>query len=850
MAQAKITINAVAGSNDDLPINTIVQLNNLNVGGELTYAWVILTQPPGPSDLLSNSVIQNPTFTPKKEGTYLIKLTVNATLPSEQSDTQIVGIRLLKSRNRLPAPGETIQDSTTGGWAEPSMNTLLRGDDALLSNPPPFVGLNQSGGALAAGTVVQVTSNPTIKTGLPGQETVPGFVTAPATALANVDSLLGVVVSDTFGSTTVANGALMVVRYIGRYAGAPFTAAAGTPVYVSNTATLSTTAGTIQRQIGTVMGPGAVGGTSDVWLDAVGGFEITPINAPYLIFGAGGTLTNAFRVDTTTPTPFTGTVQFLNALANAANPLFQFKGAAGQTGDLSQWLNNAGTLLTSMDSIGSLRFKSSGSLTQGIYFPDWNILENANGDLTFTGNGNFNIARGGSVIYGTDGTRAWAVQSSGVGDVEFGATSNHPATFLANNTRYWQVTTAGALIGLGGNRPVQNVLDPVNPQDAATKTYADSERNFVINSRFDFWQRGSSFAVNTSGTRTAPGNPVTSAMTLLYTADRWECVTGSAATTATLAQANSGSTPAFPVASIAGLLATRGCRVQRNNANTGTDRIVLNQEIDRDFVKQMAGQQAVLVFWARVGANFSGASGHLNVQLATGTNTGGGTGLGGAPGTAGEDVISSNGVALAYNSGPATPLATTVTPTGTYQQFALSIPALGSGITEASLAFYWTPVGTAGANDWFEVSQVQLNPGASAAGAPPYSLAGVSEAGEIALCQRFYEKTYDLDTAPGSVGAAGEFVGSTPGGVVYANGTRYSFGPRFLSKKRATPFASFWRSNGTAGQWDIAGLAGAAGSVAAGAGISTGAIEVVNNSGANQTPTGDGTGHWAADAEI
>ena len=55
MTQALITVNAVAGSNTDLPINTLVQLNNTGNGGEITYAWSILDQPPGTADALSST---------------------------------------------------------------------------------------------------------------------------------------------------------------------------------------------------------------------------------------------------------------------------------------------------------------------------------------------------------------------------------------------------------------------------------------------------------------------------------------------------------------------------------------------------------------------------------------------------------------------------------------------------------------------------------------------------------------------------------------------------------------------------------------------------------------------------
>ena len=64
MPQALITVNAVVGSNDDLPIDTLVTLANDNVGGETTYLWEIVDQPVGTADTLSSTSAPSVTFTP------------------------------------------------------------------------------------------------------------------------------------------------------------------------------------------------------------------------------------------------------------------------------------------------------------------------------------------------------------------------------------------------------------------------------------------------------------------------------------------------------------------------------------------------------------------------------------------------------------------------------------------------------------------------------------------------------------------------------------------------------------------------------------------------------------------
>ena len=233
MPQAKILINAVPGSNTNLPINTLVQLDNQNTGGEVSYLWDIIDQPPGPADALSAVNVQNPLFTPKKEGTYLIKLIVNQALPTEQEDRVVAAIVQLKTLERIPAAGETTEADSADGWASAS-NSYLRRIDRLPADPGVFVGQNSSGGVLVRGGIVRCTASPTIKTGLPGQEVVPGFSTAVAASLANVDEPLCVVEGTVAGLSSVPNGALMKVRQLGLFetlTGAG-TAAVGDPVYV------------------------------------------------------------------------------------------------------------------------------------------------------------------------------------------------------------------------------------------------------------------------------------------------------------------------------------------------------------------------------------------------------------------------------------------------------------------------------------------------------------------------------------------------------------------------------------------------------------------------------------------
>jgi hypothetical protein len=53
-----------------------------------------------------------------------------------------------------------------------------------------------------------------------------------------------------------------------------------------------------------------------------------------------------------------------------------------------------------------------------------------------------------------------------------------------------------------------------------------------------------------------------------------------------------------------------------------------------------------------------------------------------------------------------------------------------------------------------DIAQVMFVEGSSAS--VPFNRAGYDYAGELLKCQRYYEKLYDLDVAPGSAGAVGQ----------------------------------------------------------------------------------------------
>jgi hypothetical protein len=123
-----------------------------------------------------------------------------------------------------------------------------------------------------------------------------------------------------------------------------------------------------------------------------------------------------------------------------------------------------------------------------------------------------------------------------------------------------------------------------------------------------------------------------------------------------------------------------------------------------------------------------------------------------------------------------------------------------------------------------------------------------SFAQELALCQRYYERSYDYGTASGTATGNG---GATLVGNNYSSGqVLYASQMRFVVAKRTVPTFSFWSHTGVANKW-FEGVAGFSEAIHnpptpywAG---HTGTAFYMNLVGANADNM---YGHWAADAEL
>lgn len=225
--------------------------------------------------------------------------------------------------------------------------------------------------------------------------------------------------------------------------------------------------------------------------------------------------------------------------------------------------------------------------------------------------------------------------------------------------------------------------------DFAQLTY-DQPRNGLINGSFEVWQRGTSALATATSSATG------------FTADRWQLARSSYVTGATVSQA-------------AGTGACRyAARVQRTAGNTGLQNILLYQTMETANAEVYAGQQITFSAWIRKGADFNSSTFTMRILGGTGTD---------------QNVI-------AGFTGNTTITSVSKTLTTTWQRFSVTA-TVPSSMTELAFGFLWTPVGTAGTNDYYEITGAQVEIGATPSQFEPN---GGSIAGELAACQRYYQR--------------------------------------------------------------------------------------------------------------
>lgn len=223
--------------------------------------------------------------------------------------------------------------------------------------------------------------------------------------------------------------------------------------------------------------------------------------------------------------------------------------------------------------------------------------------------------------------------------------------------------------------------------DLSTDVFLSGFRNFIINGSFDIWQRATS--ATTTGTDT------------YASADRWRIRTADGAGSVLSSRQS------------AGLAGFQYCmRFQRVSGNTNTAPLQLIQTLETSESIKLTGGPVTVSFWARSGPNYSPTSALLGVNLTNGTGTD-------------QYWLSFTGSTALINQ--------TATLTSSWQRFIFTVTP-PSNATQFFLQFEMVPTGTAGANDYFEITGVQLEKSPQVT---PFEQRPIST--ELILCQRYYE---------------------------------------------------------------------------------------------------------------
>jgi hypothetical protein len=341
--------------------------------------------------------------------------------------------------------------------------------------------------------------------------------------------------------------------------------------------------------------------------------------------------------------------------------------------------------------------------------------------------------------------------------------------------------------------------------DVATPSFLPpfAAGNVIINGAFDIWQRG-------AGAYT--GN--------VYTADRWFFY-GQGSGVSHSATRQTFTPGSAPVAGYEGEFFYRDVITSGSDANS---QMILVQRIED--VRTFAGQTVTMSFWAKANSGTP----KIGVEMYQNFGSGG--------------------------SGPVSGIGQSVTISTSWARYSLTftVPSVSGktiGTSSTLEALLWLSAGSSAntrsgsiglQSNTFDIWGVQLEAGTVAT---PFRRNAPSIQAELAACQRYYQKSYNVDTTPGSVTDVGavQFTGSTNGGGNTATPVP------FRVQMRATPSMAFWTLGGTANAWDYE-RSGASGNLTAfPSGLGTSGLRVALSLGVGFTSCG-AYGHWVATAEL
>ena len=235
-----------------------------------------------------------------------------------------------------------------------------------------------------------------------------------------------------------------------------------------------------------------------------------------------------------------------------------------------------------------------------------------------------------------------------------------------------------------GNDGEQIVADSSTSTGLRYQGSIAAGKNVVINGALDIWQRGTSFSSLGRG----------------YKADRWECTQGTNTTTWTTTR-QSPSLSGFQYC----------LRNARTSGATDTQNLTIGYSVETADSMRLMGKTVTMSFYARAGANYSASGNIFNAYLQTYSGT-------------------DSSIISGFTS---TVVSVAAVLTTSWQRF--SITGTTNSAHQQIGALMWaTPTGTAGANDYYEITGLQIEEGSVAT---QFSRAGGTIQGELAACQRY-----------------------------------------------------------------------------------------------------------------
>lgn len=142
-------------------------------------------------------------------------------------------------------------------------------------------------------------------------------------------------------------------------------------------------------------------------------------------------------------------------------------------------------------------------------------------------------------------------------------------------------------------------------------------------------------------------------------------------------------------------------KMARTSGQTGIVQMCMMQEVESTNSFALAGGTAEIDFWATAGATFSGASSNMTAYLISGTATDEGVAK------AAFNLNAGGGGSGQWTGQVNTGVVVQITTTP--QRYTVAIP-VPTSVQELAVALCYTPVGTAGANDYIAFAGIQLVP--------------------------------------------------------------------------------------------------------------------------------------------